>query len=376
MCLKNEDVFRRAARPVIEWKIRETPRGEVPPHVLRYFGEKLRKQREHARIYGEGCTPVTTARGEEKFVAIAGKLFNSNQWKTFHDFLIFYAFDLFGRDWMKSESHKPPTERHPMAQWLLDVQAFQQKNHQQNQIVQTAPATAAVWAYMRTAYDLFVLEQNRLLQKKLMIRLKNNRQFQGARYETYVAASFVKAGFEIVLEDESDTSTSHCEFNATHNATKSKYSIEAKSRHRKGYLGQPGDRKPLAGIKAQVSELLKKALSKRADYERIVFIDINVPPEHDRIFETEWFKRVFEDVNQLLFTQRKGTQYPPAFLIFTNQAEHYVEGDQPAPRNSVLFSSINIPDFQLHDPSVKNRYPAVMALMNSLNKHTHIPRDF
>jgi hypothetical protein len=69
--------------------------------------------------------------------------------------------------------------------------------------------------------------------------LKDINQFQGARYEIYVTASFVRAGFEVELENETERTTSHCEFTATHR-TGAKYSVEAKSRHRQGILGREG----------------------------------------------------------------------------------------------------------------------------------------
>lgn len=67
---------------------------------------------------------------------------------------------------------------------------------------------------------------------KMIKRLKNNNldQFLGALYETFVAASFIKAGFEVVLEDEDDRDSSHCELTATNNKTGRIFSVEAKAR--------------------------------------------------------------------------------------------------------------------------------------------------
>ena len=70
-------------------------------------------------------------------------------------------------------------------------------------------------AYTALAYDLYTLDHQALLQTKLVKRLKVKEQFQGARYEIYVSAAFVRAGFEMNLEDENDSTTTHCEFTAT-----------------------------------------------------------------------------------------------------------------------------------------------------------------
>jgi hypothetical protein len=150
--------------------------------------------------------------------------------------------------------------------------------------------TGVVGAYLSLAYDLYVLRHHSLLQQRLIDRLKNRQQFQGARYEIYVTSSFIKAGFTIEFEDESDKSTSHCEFTATHSKSGAKYSVEAKSRHRPGFLGHPGGPMQDQGkIRLRLGNLINGALRKDADYTRIIFIDINMPPEAGTVFEKDWF---------------------------------------------------------------------------------------
>ena len=48
-------------------------------------------------------------------------------------------------------------------------------------------------------------------------RLKSDNQseFYGALYETYVAAHFIKAGFDLEFENEADRLNTHCEFTAS-----------------------------------------------------------------------------------------------------------------------------------------------------------------
>lgn len=52
-----------------------------------------------------------------------------------------------------------------------------------------------------------------------------------------------------------------------------------------------------AEITADVYALLQRALRKRAEHERVIFIDLNAPPDDRALLETEWFKRVAEQVN-------------------------------------------------------------------------------
>lgn len=306
-------------------------------------------------------------------VAVGNKLCYSKSWKTFHDFLIAYLGEVFGKDWGNAELKKHPEEAHPLVQWYRDLCEFQRQHFEEQGKIHSPVASGPVMAYLWLAYDLYTLAHQSLLQARLVKRLKVKRQFQGVRYETSVAAAYVRAGFDVVLEDETDTETSHCEFNATHRETGQKYSIEAKSRHRAGLLGQSGLPQPLEEIKAEVYSLLQKALSKKASFERIVFVDVNVPPEEGSVFESGWFKRVADQVNLL---EQEEVVWPPAFVFFTNHPYHYVGNDQAEPGRSVIFSAISMPEFKEPNPNTLMRYPAIKQLFDSIIDHTQIPHEF
>jgi hypothetical protein len=237
-------------------------------------------------------------------------------------------------------------------------------------------------AFLWVAYDLYTLEHHALLQSKLVERLKNRAQFQGARYELSVAAAFVRAGFNVTLEDETDSETSHCEFSATHKATRGAYSVEAKSRHRDGYLGRAGTPKPVAEINADVYALLQRALRKRAEHDRVVFIDLNIPPDDRTLLEADWFKRVAEQMSRLQASQ-EGKPYPPAFLFFTNHPYHYVDNDAPEPGRQALLTAINMGAFQADSTGgtetvryLTQEHPAILALYESVTTRVEIPHSF
>jgi hypothetical protein len=232
-------------------------------------------------------------------------------------------------------------------------------------------------ALLSFAYDLYILENNGLLHPRLIERLKLNDQFQGARYEAYVTAAFIKAGFTVVLEDEADRSTSHCEFTATHRASGKAYSVEAKSRVRTGFLGQAGTRKPLEEIEADMSRLLVGALRKAAAHDRIVFIDINVPPSDVPVPEAGWFQKLASQFTRLAKNQQ-GAPLPLAFVFFTNAPYHFIEGDAPLHGAAIVFTGFNIVEFEGSDADqniVRTKYPQIFDLYDSLLRHNAIPHE-
>jgi hypothetical protein len=76
--------------------------------------------------------------------------------------------------------------------------------------VSSAVMTGVVACYLGTAYSLYLLDHNVELQARLVHRLKNPKDFQGAYYELIVANALIRAGFKLTLEDGTDPSTKHC----------------------------------------------------------------------------------------------------------------------------------------------------------------------
>ena len=96
-------------------------------------------------------------------------------------------------------------------------------------MVVSSTMTGAIKAYLGLAYDLYLSGHNAELPERLLKRLRNRDQFEGAVYEAFVIGCFARAGFSIEFEDEDDLSVSHCEFTATHKETGRRFSVEAKA---------------------------------------------------------------------------------------------------------------------------------------------------
>jgi len=238
--------------------------SEMPPEVklqiekMQAIQEQIRKQQ------GLGRPIISEEFQGYRFVASGSRVHYSKKWKTFHDFLLNYIKTALGGDWGAAELKRTGAEQHPIIQWFVKASNYMRSQRKEGVEVQSALMTGSVSALLNLSYNLFLLEHNLQLQEKIIARLKNKQQFQGALYETYVCAVFIRAGFSLELEDEGDSRSSHCEFTATAPSTGKKYSIEAKARQPfKGNVG--------------VGRQLGLALGKKAAHKRVIFIDVNIP---------------------------------------------------------------------------------------------------
>ncbi len=171
-----------------------------------------------------------------KFVVVGNQLIYSQNWKTFPDFLITYLGTVLTPEWGNSELEKPAEQRHPIVNWYVGMCHFQANQKRGIDGIFSAIPDGNMSAYLRLAYDLYVIRDNVVFQNGIIERLKIKDQFQGARYELFATATCVRCGFEIIYEDESDRSKKHTEFIAIHKDTGQKICVEAKSRRRPGVL--------------------------------------------------------------------------------------------------------------------------------------------
>lgn len=333
---------------------------------MRQWAEAARAQRE--RQQGLGKPIISTESNGYRLVAVKNRILHSKGWKTFHDFLGDYIKSAIGPEWGNAELAKPLEQRHPILLWyqkLCDCQrAFLKKQGE----ISSAPMTGAVSAYMHLAYDLYALDHDAELQEKLLARLRNRDMFTGARYEVFVSALFIRAGFDIEFENEADRSTTHCEFTATYKRTGKKFSVEAKRRE---------------GTRDRIVHLLNNALSKHANFERIVFIDINV---RDDEAANQPPKHLIKVMRRLRFLEGKllnGRLRPRAYVFVTNTPwSLYL--DDPEPRCTALAEGFQIPDFKggVYVPSLRHAIDSKQAhiemheLMESIRDHSNIPSTF
>ena len=105
-----------------------------------------------------------------------------------------------------------------------------------------------------------------------------NRDLQGARYELWVAAICITAGFDLDFENETNPSKVHTEFIATDRHSTTKIAVEAKSRHRRGVQGFTGGVEVKPGDKVDIRGVVLEGYKKSSALPLYVFVDVNLPP--------------------------------------------------------------------------------------------------
>lgn len=328
------------------------------------------------RQQGLGRPIISAELNGTRFVAIKNRLAHSPNWKTFHDFLCDYVKSVLGPDWGNNELKKPFAERHPILRWYHHLYLHQRQFITTPGKVHAGRMTGAAAAYLGLAYDLYALDHNAELQQRLIARLKNAQGFPGARYETFVAAAMIRAGFELEFENEQDGTSTHCEFTATSKATGRRFSVEAKHR-------EPGEASDTGFGRFRVGRRLQQALRKRANHDRIVFIDINVPDNATDQQVPNYLRRTLDHLRRFESRKLNGAPLPRAYLFVTNfPFQHDLDGSLF--RCAVFAEGFQIPDFKCDGRfstlrgtlKARETHIDMHRLAASIRDHTHIPSTF
>lgn len=337
-----------------------------------------RLQRERQQGLGRG---IISADANGTRLVVVGNRKCWGNWKTFHDFLYAYVMDVLGRDWFRSEAEKPPSLRHPIFGWHARLMALSKAIQPAPGEIRQIPITGAVNAYLTLAHDLYTLEHNAsqahtpAIRERLLRRLKHPDQFVGARYEIRVAAMFLRAGFDLTWEDETDRSTSHGEFTATYPKTGKGFWVECKMRN------QSPVAKSQSGFGKFVG-LVSDALRKQTEAERLIFVDINTPAK-PRVAESSYDWRTAAVSNLRLFEGSKSSEGLPKALVFiTNFPDHHHLDEVVADYGAIL-EGFKTGDYRTGEPTTirqkirqREQYPEVEAFFASMVEHNEVPSTF
>jgi hypothetical protein len=336
--------------------------------------EKIRTEQQ-----GHGRPIVTTQFHDHQFVAVKDRLYYSKNWKFFPDFLFHYIKDVLGRNWGNAEQAKPYNERHPILQWAEHVSNFQKKHGKESE--KGAKPTGAVYCYLGLAYNLYLLKHNVDLQTRLVSRLCDIKQFQGAYYELVVANCLIRAGFELQLENETNPAKKHCEYFAV-SKTGNKYWVEAKMRSVRGFFGKTDrDGMPLSARPvSKISEHLRAALAKPAQDTRIIFIDVNAPP--DKI-EEEQIPKWADSAFGILDAEEKNLEGKSHAYVFVTNIPFHRALDEEDASSVALAYGLGISDFgkpgEYRMPDFwrqKQKHKDVHQIIEALRSYPQVPMTF
>jgi hypothetical protein len=323
-----------------------------------------RDAREHQRRLMQGLgRPIVSWEDTNgvRFVAVGMTVRWSKGWRTFPDFLSDFIKITLTPEWGNAELKKPLEERHPLLRWYHQLCEFQRAQTKNADGIYQAEATGVVRAYLGLAYDLYLCGHNAELPDLLLKRLRNADTFEGALYEARIIGSLARAGFNIELEDESDSNRSHCELTATHKETGRKFSVECKA------VSSRSSRAGTSVEPPRIRSQLHKALSKTADHERIVFIELNRASAVADGQTPDWVKDV--DADLLRAEQEltiEGQPAPPAYLFVTNNGAMHAL-DSAAFTEVWLGCGFKCPDFGSPKP-----YRSILDLVDARDKHIEL----
>jgi hypothetical protein len=349
-----------------------TPTGP-PPEVVKKAAFLIKQKQQALQLwtarYGHVRPVITTDNWGKKLVAVGSTIFASETWKFVPDFLLDYVPQVFGEDWWNAEVAKPEGERHQVFQWRSGCLRHKQSglNDGDKRTVTPDGMTAA---YLTFAFNLFAIADNSRLDDLLLHRLKHPEQFQGAFHEVFAEATCLRAGFTIEKEDERDPNMRHAEFTATHKVAGERFSVEAKSKHRPGVLGQVGAAEPHEKLRLTYGHLINKAIAKNTKHPLVIFLDTNLPfrsAHHVYGKDPAMPSRYIAGLCQRIRNEHQG-QLPFAMLTLTNIPHHYAAAHEDDPPKHVHSMMSEHPDTK--------KGKALTALYDAVALYGNIPNEF
>ena len=285
-------------------------------------------------------------------------------WKTFPDFLFAYIKHALGSGWGQKELAKPLPDRHEAMRWYAHLCEMQKGREPNAEGLCSMVPDGICSAYLLLAYDLYLLRNHGSLQKEVIRRLRIPDQFRGARYELFVAATFVRAGFDIEYEDESDPTVRHPEFKGRHRASSLLLEVEAKAKHRLEPSGAQVANVEDVRRRPRLRGLLRDAAGKKRALPLVVFVELGLPPE-DATGRPSWITGVHQELEQVV--RENAGRNPFDLVVFTNLPHQYGEPGEPDPARHF---------YAMWPPNTVVTESIIDSIGQALMQYGHVPNQF
>jgi hypothetical protein len=324
-------------------------KGSSPPPPWDFF------QRDEGRKFVENLMrgperlvsrpQIQATVGQNKFRAVGKSVYRRPRDESFHDFQLNHLLWTLGKHWFDAEMAKPTEDRHVILKWRAErnEQLRKYQNLKNTTGPVSAPLTGGTRALQVLADDIYQLRHALDPPRKVLSRLRDIREFQGARYEILTASLFARCGFSVEFID--DTSKRNPEFLAEKNGER--IAVEAKSRRRAGVLNEQGAYREDAP--AEVRRLYDSALGQNpGDSPFLIFIDVNLPLTPD----VPPMERVWVAEAMQMFSDRhaEGLQNRDTGLVLTNFGWHFSREEGAASGESI-FARVEFPKYAVRDES-------------------------
>lgn len=254
--------------------------------------------------------------------------------ETFHLFLLRRFSETLTQQWVEAEEAKETP--HTLIQWYREMQRLitETEPTEKSGKLRSVELTGNMRSLLVLSYDFYSLQHcGATVLPKLLERLRDENQFQGARYEIAVAGLVCRAGFEIKWIGGKNK---HCEFSGKHKVTGDEAIFEAKSHHRAGVLGKEGSFDS-QNARIKIMDHIREALEQAPDNDLplVIFDDLNLPLAAGTTqMEKESFKSVEEQLKKYGFLDDNKYRRCGA-LIVTNFSWHF-HYDVPPQANELV----------------------------------------
>ncbi len=185
----------------------------------------------------------------------------------------------------------------------------------------SAEITGVVACYLGTAYSLYLLDHNVELQARIIRRLKNPRDFQGAYYELIVANALIRAGFKLTLEDETDPVRQALRIRGRLTTLRKKI-LGRGENARCGRSAWEGPQRRHPEPQSDIPDVphLNGALAKPAAGDRLIFIDLNTDAALGADGKPTWAQSSLVRLEQ--FERRELVAGVTAYVFISNVPFH------------------------------------------------------
>lgn len=313
---------------------KDIPATTIPKEVMEHFQNMPREPFEKGGFL-TGRPFIGTVFQGNRMRAVGSTVYKRPLDETFHLFLLRTLSEWLTKDWFEKEKEKG--KPHPIVQWYLETDDSIKDDSMREKVsekVSSTEQTGNIRSLLALAYDFYSLKHcGAKVLPKLLNRLRNEQEFQGARYEIAIGGLVSRAGFEINWVNDKDK---HCEFTGTHKITGDKAIFEAKSHRREGIFGFGSNSFNSEKARVKIFDHVREAVGQnKSDTPLVIFDDLNLPLTSGvPTGEKTWFNSVEEQLNKYGFF--KIDEYKHCGALFVTNFSWHFHSKLPPEKNELL----------------------------------------